>query len=131
MSSIGHRWHRLERRLDADRYMRLMLVGFAGSLLGTRAYLWLSGYPQVGGDTLHIAHAVWGGLLLFVGAVVPLVVANRAALTWAALLTGVGVGLFIDEVGKLITVDNDHFFPAAAPIAYAVYLLSGWVYLRI
>ena len=55
---------------------------------------------------------------------------NRAALVWAALLTGVGAGLFIDEVGKFITVDNDYFFPAAAPIAYAVFLLAVWVYLR-
>ena len=32
---------------------------------------------------------------------------------------------------KFITVDNDSFYPAAAPIAYAVFLLAVWVYLRV
>ena len=52
-------------------------------------------------------------------------------MTGAALLTGVGVGLFIDEVGKFITADNDCFFPAAAPIAYAVFLLAVLAYLQV
>ena len=42
----------------------------------------------------------------------------------AALLVGAGVGLFIDEVGKYITTTNDYFFPIAAPIIYAVFMLS-------
>ncbi|MFP5346057.1 MAG: zf-HC2 domain-containing protein [Actinomycetes bacterium] len=121
---------RFVRRLDAERYMRLMLIGFAGTLLGTRAYLALTGYPQIGGGVLHIAHALWGGLLLMVAALVPLLAANRSALVWSALVTGVGAGLFVDEVGKFITADNDYFFPAAAPIAYGVFLLCLWVYLR-
>lgn len=111
--------------------MRLMLLGFAGSVLGTRVYLALTGYPQIGGETLHVAHALWGGLLLLVAALLPLLVANRIAHSSAALLTGVGTGLFIDEVGKFITVDNDYFFPAAAPIAYGTFLIAVWVYLRV
>ncbi|MFG1760855.1 hypothetical protein [Micromonospora echinofusca] len=117
-------------RLDADRYMLVMLIGFGGAVLGTRAFLALTGYPQVGGGTLHISHALWGGLSLFVAALVPLLVVDRAALLWAALLAGVGAGLFIDEVGKFITADNDYFFPAAAPIAYAAFLISVWLYVR-
>jgi hypothetical protein len=35
----------------------------------------------------------------------------------------VGVGLFIDEVGKFITRQYDYFFPAAAPIMYVFFLL--------
>lgn len=97
----------------------------------TRFSLALTGYPTVGGETLHIAHAVWGGLLLFVGGLLPLVLKNRAALPWAALLTGVGAGLFVDEVGTFITVDNDYFFPAAAPLAYAIFVLALWLYFRV
>ncbi|SCF18526.1 hypothetical protein GA0074695_4118 [Micromonospora viridifaciens] len=111
--------------------MLLVLIGFAGSVLGTRAFLALTGYPQVGGGTLHISHALWGGLLLFLAALIPLLVVNRFGLVWAAPLAGLGVGLFIDEVGKFITADSDYFFPAAAPIAYAVFLLAVWLYVRV
>jgi hypothetical protein len=121
----------LVARPAAERYMLLMLIGFAGSVLGTRAFLALTGYPQVGGGTLHISHALWGGLLLFLAALVPLLVVNRVVLFWAAVLAGIGAGLFIDEVGKFITADNDYFFPAAAPIAYAVFLVAVWLYVRV
>ncbi|MEH1098538.1 hypothetical protein [Micromonospora sp. CPCC 205561] len=122
---------RLVPRLAAERHMLLMLVSFAASVLGTRAFLALTGYPRAGGGTLHIAHALWGGLLLFLAALIPLLVVSRVVLVWAALLTGIGAGLFIDEVGKFITADNDYFFPAAAPIAYALFLLAVWLYVHV
>jgi hypothetical protein len=80
---------------------------------------------------LHIAHALWGGLLLFVAVLVTLVLANRWALTLSAVLSGVGVGLFIDEVGKFITQKNDYFFPPAAPIIYAAFLLMVLLFLLV
>jgi hypothetical protein len=43
--------------------------------------------------------------------------------TIEAILSGVGIGLFIDEVGKFITRQYDYFFPAAAPIMYVFFLL--------
>ncbi len=56
---------------------------------------------------------------------------NRWAYTAGALSAGVGVGLFIDEVGKFITQSNDYFFPAAAPIIYAFFLLTVMLYLQV
>ncbi len=125
------RINRPVKRSGAERYLMVMLVAFAGSVLLTRLFLWLTGYPQLGGNGLHIAHVLWGGLLLFLASVLPLVLANRWAYSLGALLSGIGVGLFIDEVGKFITQNNDYFYPPAAPIIYAFFLLTVLVYLRV
>ena len=38
-----------------------MVVSFASTVAITRYYLELTGYPQVGGGELHIAHLLWVG----------------------------------------------------------------------
>jgi hypothetical protein len=118
-------------RDGAQTYLLLSLVSFGGSVILTRLFLELTGYPQLGGGELHIAHVLWGGLILFVAAILPLIFANRWVYPLGAFLSGLGVGLFIDEVGKFITQSNDYFFPAAAPIIYAFFLLTVLVYLRV
>ena len=116
-------------RQGAEDYLLVTLVSFAITVAGTRLFLELTGYPQLGGGELHIAHVLWGGLFLFAAALVLLVYANRWAKMLGALFAGIGVGLFIDEVGKFITSTNDYFYPSAAPIVYAVFLLTVLVYL--
>lgn len=119
------------RREGADTYLLLTLLSFAASVSVTRLFLEVTGYPQLGGGELHIAHVLWGGLVLFVAALLPLVYANRWVYRWGAILAGVGVGLFIDEVGKFITQTNDYFHPAAAPIVYAFFLVTVLIYRRV
>jgi hypothetical protein len=105
-------------RARRDYYLTWLAVAFGVTVVATRLYLSLTGYPQIGGGTIHLAHAVWGGLLLIVSALWVLSWSHRGALTTSAVLAGVGSGLFIDEIGKFITRDNDYFFPLAAPIIY-------------
>jgi hypothetical protein len=119
------------KREGAERYILLSLVSFAASVIFTRLFLEITGYPQIATSTLHIAHVLWGGLLLFVAALLPLILANRWAFNWSAILSGLGVGLFIDEVGKFITQTNDYFYPPAAPIIYAFFLITVLLYLRV
>ena len=127
----GLRLRQPVRREGAERYLFLTLVSFAGTVLATRAYLELTGYPRIGGGELHIAHALFGGLLLFAAVLLPLVLAGRTVYRAAAVLGGIGIGLFIDEVGKFITTQNDYFYPAAAPLIYATFLLAVLIYLRV
>jgi len=116
------------RRDRAAEYLLTSLVAFAVSVILTRVYLHVTGFPQLGNRVLHIAHALWGGLLLMVGALLPLALANRWALQISALLGGIGTGLFIDEVGKFITQTNDYFFAPALSLIYAFVLLNVLVY---
>ena len=117
------------RRNHAENYLLTSLVAFAATVIITRIFLQLTGFPQLGDSVLHIAHALWGGLLLFVAVLLPLALANRWAIQVSALLGGIGIGLFIDEVGKFITQSNDYFFPPALSIVYGFFLLTVLVYL--
>lgn len=131
MQPILPRVRRPVVREDASRYLLFTLLSFASSVSLTRLFLELTGYPQLGKGELHIAHVLWGGLLLFISALLPLIWVNRWALILDSVLAGAGVGLFIDEVGKFITSTNNYFYPAAAPIIYAFFLLTVLVYLQI
>ena len=106
----------------------IMLVSFALSVFAIRIFLEITGYPQIGSDELHFAHVLWGGLLLFASSLLPLIFVNKRILDISALLSGIGVGLFIDEVGKFITQTNNYFYPAAAPIIYVFFLLTIQIY---
>jgi len=119
------------RREGAEQFLFLTLISFAGTVMATRVYLELTGYPRIGGGELHIAHALFGGFFLFAAALLPIVLAGRRVYRTAAVLGGIGIGLFIDEVGKFITTQNDYFYPAAAPLIYATFLLAVLVYLRV
>jgi hypothetical protein len=118
------------RQQNAEDYLLITLLSFALTVSLTRLFLGLTGYPQIGSGDLHIAHVLWGGLILFVAALLPLIFANRWVFNLEALLAGIGVGLFIDEVGKFITRTNNYFYPSAAPIIYAFFLLTALVYVR-
>jgi hypothetical protein len=131
LSGLFSRIRQPVERRGAERYLRITLLSFAASVVVTRLFLSLTGYPRVGGGSLHIAHLLWGGLLLFVASLLPLILTNRWVYPVGALLSGIGVGLFIDEVGKFITQSNDYFYPAAAPIIYAFFLLTVLLYLRV
>jgi hypothetical protein len=131
MNRLSPQIRRPVQRQHADEYLLITLLSFAASVAGTRLFLELTGYPQLGGRGLHIAHVLWGGLLLFIATLLPLLFANRWVYPLTAALSGLGIGLFIDEVGKFITTNNDYFFPAAAPIIYAFFILTVLVYTRI
>lgn len=104
-----------------DRIDTFVIAGVT-TILVTRGFLSLTGYPQLGNDSLHIAHVLWGGLVLVL-AFLLLLLASRPNYLLIALLGGIGFGLFIDEVGKFVTQDNDYFYKPAVAIMYIIFLL--------
>jgi hypothetical protein len=115
-------WSRLIRHRHASHFAELFLVNAIGALIAIRVGLTLAGFPQLGGHGLHIAHLLWGGLLMLAALLLALFFL-AAARYRAAVIGGIGFGAFIDELGKFITADNDYFFRPTFALVYAIFLL--------
>ncbi len=113
----------LVRRTPEDSFAVETLASAVVTVLATRLFLELSGYPQLGNETLHVAHVMWGGLLMLVAGRLGLAFYGAGVRRLSAVLLGVGFGLFIDEVGKFVTRDYDYFFRPAAALIYASFVL--------
>ena len=110
----------LPRDPNGSPHLTALLVSAVATVLLVRGGLALAGYPQVGGGGLHIAHVLWGGLLMLVALILLLSFAGPVIRPVAAVLAGVGVGLFIDEVGKFVTSNTNYFYRPATAIIYVV-----------
>jgi hypothetical protein len=111
------------RSIDMTRLLDTLLVCAVLTILIVRTQLYLTNYPQLGGRGLHIAHLLWGGLLMLVAIGMLLAFVSPAIRQAAAVVGGVGLGLFIDELGKFVTADNNYFFKPTAAIIYCFFIL--------
>ncbi len=111
------------RNLRASELLDIFLISAAASLLLTRFFLYVTGYPQIGGGGLHIGHMLWGGLCMLISITINLSFLGVRARRASALIGGIGFGVFIDEIGKFITSDNNYFFRPAVGIIYAVFIV--------
>ena len=88
------------------------------TILLTRLYLQLTGYPQIGSGDLHIAHALWGGALMVIALLTGWMALGFGARVLTVVLGGIGFGLFLDEIGKFVTKTNDYFYAPSPEIMY-------------
>lgn len=111
------------RDLGSPALTEVWLVSAVVSLLSIRLYLQLTGYPQIGGSTLHIAHMLWGALGMVIAFGMLIIFASDVWKPAAVIIGGAGFGAFIDELGKFITKDNNYFFQPTIALIYAVLVI--------
>jgi hypothetical protein len=112
----------LVRAADAD-HLDTFLVSAIATVVVIRIFLEATGYPQLGGGGLHIAHVLWGGLGMLVAIVLLLLYLTSTTRLIAAIVGGAGFGAFVDELGKFVTSDNDYFYRPTAAILYALFVV--------
>ncbi len=112
----------LVRSVDLARHLDLFLVAAVGSVIGNRVFLVITGYPQVGNGTLHISHAIWGGLMMAIAIIIAVTYLTPEVRGVVALLGGIGFGFFVDELGKFITRDVNYFFRPTFSLIYITFL---------
>ena len=110
------------RRVQAAGQFEVFFVSAVGTILIVRAALALTGWPQLGGGKIHFAHLLWGGLGMLIGIVLFIALQGRLWSLLATLAAGIGFGLFLDELGKFITSDNDYFFQPTIAIIYLIFV---------
>src|SRR5947209_10923725 len=121
--AIGGHLHRSARNIEIRSLLDTFFVCAIATILIIRLQLWATNYPKLGGGKLHIAHLLWGGLLMLVALIILVSFISRSRSHLAAFLGGVGFGFFIDEIGKFVSSNNDYFFKPAAGIIYIVFLV--------
>ena len=125
------RRHMLVLRLDAGGLLEAFLVAAVTSFLVVRFILAVTEYPTLGGAHLHIAHMLWGGLGMMAAVVMLLVSVSRLSAEIAAVLGGAGFGVFIDELGKVISRDNDYFYRPTVAVIYVIFVVLVLVFRRL
>ena len=109
-------------RIGFERRVEVFLVSAVVSVLCIRAGLSITGYPQIGGGGLHVAHVLFGGIGMAVALVLMMVSLTEPAINLAAVIGGVGFGAFIDEIGKFLTSDYDYFYRPAVAVMYMTFV---------
>jgi len=114
---------RVVRNVEFGRLFDSFFISAVSTILLVRFYLQLTGYPQIGGSTLHISHLLPGTLLMLVAILMLLAGVNRAVRDFAAVIAGIGFGLAWDELGKFITRNNNYFFKPTLGLIYLTFVL--------
>lgn len=118
-------------RDNAAAYIFGVLFFFLLSLLCTRLFMEYF-YDSVGSlyvGGLHIQHHFYGAILIIISAVWSILYSNDAALRTSSVTLGVGLGLFIDEMGEYMTPDLNYWWKGSFSLIYIVVIIFIILYI--
>ncbi len=118
----------LTKRLDASSQILDFAIWAILSLFATRLFLVVFNNPTIGRGNWHIAHVLWGGMAMLIGAIIFLIFYGKNALKLASIFSGIGWGMFIDEIGKYVTRDNNYWFRPAIIFIYISFVFLFVLY---
>ncbi len=113
---------KLYRQEQNGQYLATVWLSGIISVLCTRLFLRISGYPTIGRGVWHLSHAIWGGIAMCIGMFMALGFYGRRTKQISAVIFGLGMGMFFDEIGKLVTRDYNYFFKPTGMIIYILFL---------
>jgi hypothetical protein len=116
------------RSSDLARQLDILLTCAVAGVLANRFFLVATGYPQVGNGTLHISHAIWGGLMMVTALVAAVAFIAPGVRRFVAVLGGLGFGWFVDELGKFITRKTNYFFRPTLALIYCLFIAMYLVF---
>lgn len=112
----------LVRNASAKSLIEYFWIAAMVTVFSIRIFLYLTGFPQLGGSQFHIAHMLWGGLFMAAAILLMISFLNQHVRKIGAIVGGVGFGTFIDELGKFITHDNNYFFQPTVLLIYLIFV---------
>ena len=122
---------RMTKREDASELILTVLIWSVASLLVMRLWLTVTGNPKVAIGDWHIAHVTEGGMLMLTGMMINLIFHGNKSRKMSAVVFGVGFGLFIDEIGKFVSSDNDYWFRPAIILIYVTFIVLFMIYRKL
>ena len=118
----------LVKRQGASSLILTMMSWSVLSVLATRVFLEVMGNPIIGGGQWHIAHVLFGGIFMIGAMISVLAFEGTMVRKNMAMVFGIGWGLFIDEIGKYVTSDNNYWFRPAVMIIYISFIILFLIY---
>lgn len=115
-------------RKNSKELLSNFIISATVSILIVRLFLEITNNFQWSFGQWHIAHVFWGGLIMLLGLLLPLLISSEKVLIYSSYIGGFGWGWFIDEIGKFISHDNNYWFRPAVILIYISFILLYLLY---
>ncbi len=106
-----------------------MMIWAVVSMLLTRAWnnYVVRGF-YIGKGEWHVAHVLFGGIVMVAGMMLVIIFHGEKVKRTAVVIFGIGLGWFVDEFGKYLSIDNNMNFQPAVMIVYIFFIVMFLVY---